>query len=76
MDVTVDYRSAEHRRGPSGGACGGVRRYGAPLIVADFGTALTFDVVTPDRRYVGGAITPGLPLMMTTSTNARRCCRA
>ena len=33
------------------------------MIVADFGTALTFDVVTADLRYVGGVITPGLPLM-------------
>ena len=44
-------------------ACGGVARYGAPLIVADFGTGLTFDIITADRRYVGGVIAPGLPLM-------------
>lgn len=40
-----------------------VARYGAPAIVADFGTAVTFDVVTPDCAYVGGVIAPGLPLM-------------
>ncbi|HMP76031.1 MAG TPA: type III pantothenate kinase [Kiritimatiellia bacterium] len=43
-------------------ACGGVDRYGAPLIVADFGTAVTFDVVTK-RGYEGGIIAPGLPLV-------------
>lgn len=38
------------------GACG---KYGAPVIVADFGTALTFDFVTADRAYAGGIIIPG-----------------
>ncbi len=64
MEVAVDYPEPETIGADRlADACGGVRRYGAPLIVADFGTALTFDVVTPDRRYVGGVITPGLPLM-------------
>jgi type III pantothenate kinase len=40
-----------------------VARFGAPVIVADFGTALTFDVVSKDSEYIGGAIAPGLPLM-------------
>jgi type III pantothenate kinase len=44
-------------------ACGAVHRYGAPIIVADFGTALTFDVVSRTHGYVGGVIAPGLPLM-------------
>lgn len=43
-------------------ACGAVQRYGSPVIVADFGTALTFDVVA-DNAYLGGIIVPGLPLM-------------
>lgn len=64
MDVTVDYPEPQTIGADRlADACGGVRRYGAPLIVADFGTALTFDVITPDKRYVGGVITPGLPLM-------------
>ncbi len=37
--------------------------YGYPAIVADFGTALTFDILSPDNKYIGGIITPGLPLM-------------
>lgn len=35
-------------------------RYGGPAIVIDFGTATTFDVVSPDGEYLGGAIAPGL----------------
>lgn len=30
-----------------------------PVIVVDFGTATTFDVVSSDGRYLGGAIAPG-----------------
>ena len=64
MAVSVDYpEPASIGADRLADACGGVLRYGAPLIVADFGTALTFDVVTDDLRYVGGVITPGLPLM-------------
>ena len=44
-------------------AVGAVARHGAPVAVADFGTALTFDVVDARRAYVGGLIAPGLPLM-------------
>lgn len=44
-------------------AAGAVSRYGAPVIVADFGTAVTFDVITANRAYVGGVIAPGLPVM-------------
>lgn len=36
------------------------RRYGAPVIVVDFGTATTFDVVNEQGEYVGGVIAPGL----------------
>lgn len=35
-------------------------RYGGPTIIVDFGTATTFDVVTKDAEYIGGAIAPGL----------------
>ena len=36
---------------------------GAPGIVIDFGTAVTFDVLSEDHAYVGGVIAPGLRLM-------------
>ena len=34
------------------------------LVVVDFGTATTFDVVTPKGEYLGGAITPGIAISM------------
>ncbi len=37
--------------------------YGCPAIVVDFGTAVTFDVVSADRCYIGGVIAPGLEAM-------------
>lgn len=38
--------------------------FGGPLIVVDFGTATTFDVVEADGAYCGGAIAPGVNLSM------------
>jgi len=64
MDVAVDYPKPKTIGADRlANAAGGVVKYGAPLIVADFGTALTFDIVTRDRCYIGGVIAPGLPLM-------------
>lgn len=37
--------------------------YGSPAIVVDFGTAVTFDIVSTNRKYVGGVIAPGLEAM-------------
>jgi type III pantothenate kinase len=37
-----------------------VALYGAPAIVIDFGTATTFDIVSPGGAYRGGAIAPGI----------------
>jgi type III pantothenate kinase len=37
---------------------------GGPLIVVDFGTATTFDVVDADGNYRGGAIAPGVNLSL------------
>lgn len=44
-------------------ACEAAADYGAPVVVCDFGTALTFDIVKKKEGYVGGIICPGLPLM-------------
>jgi type III pantothenate kinase len=44
-------------------AVAAVQQVGAPVVVADFGTALTFDIVTADRGYVGGVIAPGIGMM-------------
>lgn len=37
--------------------------HGTPAIVVDFGTAVTFDVVSKKKEYIGGVIAPGLPFM-------------
>lgn len=37
--------------------------WGAPAVVIDFGTAVTFDVVDADGAYAGGVIAPGLNVM-------------
>src|SRR5438270_10815371 len=37
--------------------------YGSPAIVIDFGTAVTFDIVSADRGYIGGVIAPRLEAM-------------
>jgi type III pantothenate kinase len=37
--------------------------HGAPGIVIDFGTAVTFDILSADKHYIGGVIAPGLRLM-------------
>ena len=44
----------------------GYELYGGPVIVVDFGTATTYDLVTEDGRFVGGVTSPGI----RTSANA------
>jgi type III pantothenate kinase len=39
-------------------------RYGGPLIVVDFGTATTFNMVDRDGNYTGGVIAPGINLSL------------
>jgi len=39
------------------------RKFGAPVVVVDFGTAVTFDVVNHAGNYIGGIIAPGLAAM-------------
>ena len=41
-------------------AVGGFVKYGGPLVLVDFGTATTFDVITADAEYLGGIIAPGI----------------
>ncbi len=44
-------------------AVGVLARHGAPAIVIDFGTAVTFDIVSAKPAYCGGVIAPGLGAM-------------
>jgi type III pantothenate kinase len=41
-------------------AVGAYEKYKRSLVVVDFGTATTFDYVSPEGAYVGGAIAPGV----------------
>jgi type III pantothenate kinase len=36
------------------------RRYGGPAVLVDFGTATTFDAISAQGEYLGGAIAPGM----------------
>ncbi len=45
-------------------AVAGFERYRTALIIVDFGTATTFDVVNARGEYCGGAIAPGLAISM------------
>jgi type III pantothenate kinase len=44
-------------------ARGGLDEFGGPLIVVDFGTAVTLDIVSSQGKYIGGVIAPGLSAM-------------
>ncbi len=41
-------------------AAAGFRKYGGPACIVDFGTATTFDAISEEGDYLGGAIAPGL----------------
>jgi type III pantothenate kinase len=45
-------------------AVGGHVMFGRPLVIVDFGTATTFDVVDAAGNYLGGAIAPGINLSL------------
>jgi type III pantothenate kinase len=45
-------------------AVGVTTRYGSPAIVVDFGTAVTFDIISSKGVYEGGVIAPGLGVMV------------
>ncbi len=42
------------------GAVAAFHNYGGPVIVVDAGTAMTYNVITKDGRFLGGAIFPGV----------------
>jgi type III pantothenate kinase len=45
-------------------AVGTLDLYGGPAVVVDFGTATTFDAISADGEYLGGAIVPGIEISM------------
>ncbi|MDH3890557.1 MAG: type III pantothenate kinase [candidate division Zixibacteria bacterium] len=60
LPVTIDI-DRPHQAGADriANAAAGFTRWGGPLIVVDFGTATTFDIVNSDGAYIGGVISPG-----------------
>ncbi|MCX5716365.1 MAG: type III pantothenate kinase [Candidatus Omnitrophica bacterium] len=47
-------------------ACAGYKKFGGGLIIVDFGTAVTFDVVSKKGAYLGGIIVPGIRTSLST----------
>jgi type III pantothenate kinase len=45
-------------------AFAGYTLYGSPLIIIDFGTAITFDLVSSKGEYLGGIIAPGIEISL------------
>lgn len=43
-------------------AVAGIHFFGGPLVILDFGTATTFDVISTRNEYLGGIIAPGIEL--------------
>jgi len=46
-------------------AVAGYHKYGGPLVIVDFGTATTFDVISRAGEYLGGIIAPGIETSST-----------
>ena len=67
-DVKVPIRNLYRKPGQVGqdrlvGAYAASKLYGPGLVVVDFGTAITFDIVSRRGEYVGGLIVPGFKIM-------------
>ena len=45
-------------------AVAGITLYGGPLIIIDLGTGTTFCAIDEKKRYLGGAVTPGIGISM------------
>lgn len=64
LGVAIGYpKPAEIGQDRLANAAGAHAQVGAPAIVIDMGTAVTFDIVTRERGYEGGIIAPGVELM-------------
>lgn len=64
LGLAIDYPEPTHIGADRlANAAGVLSRHGAPAIVIDFGTAVTFDVISGQPAYCGGVIAPGLGAM-------------
>lgn len=61
LGITIKYKQPEHVGADRlCNAVAAVRKFSTPLIVIDFGTATTFDVINKAGEYLGGVIAPGI----------------
>ncbi|MFA5146013.1 MAG: type III pantothenate kinase [Candidatus Omnitrophota bacterium] len=70
-DVTVPVKNLYRNRGEVGqdrlvNAYAAGELYGAPAVVIDFGTAITFDIVSRSGAYLGGLILPGIDMGLSS----------
>ncbi len=64
LGVGIDYpKPASIGADRLANAASALELVGAPAVVVDFGTAVTFDIISPAKKYVGGVIAPGLQVM-------------
>ena len=66
-DIKVSMKNHYRNPGEVGqdrlvGAYAAMKLYGSPAVIIDFGTAITFDVVSRKAEYLGGIIVPGMRL--------------
>lgn len=52
------------------GAVGALNKYGAPLIIFDFGTATTITAIDSDGIFIGGSIVPGVMISLRALTSS------
>lgn len=64
LGLGIDYPDPSHIGADRlANAAGTLTRHGVPAIIIDFGTAVTFDVISAEPAYCGGVIAPGLGAM-------------
>jgi len=70
VGLTVDYEP-KNAVGPDrlANALGALEKHKPPIVVVDFGTATTFDVVDSGGSYFGGAILPGIEVASSALVN-------
>jgi type III pantothenate kinase len=64
IEVLMDMPAQQVGADRLANAVGGHVMFHAPLIIVDFGTATTFDVIDAKGNYLGGAIAPGINLSL------------
>jgi type III pantothenate kinase len=71
LPVKLDYPNPETTGADRiANVVGAVIRYGAPVLVVDIGTAVTYDLVSADRRFFAGVIGPG-PQMLADALHEK-----